>query len=241
MALPFSWPVLEPCALRAPAQVSLGVRYDMIKRNITTPALIAGIFIAGSRFLYEASTILQIHDAQGGISIIFSTIAGGITFFLVFLFFSRFLRYFRQGSNVLGFLFFLGLILVTYHTITRMIEVKALRQALSDASNPITSPTRLRSLIGYKTGFGYEIDNRLASNPATPVDVLRLLHKIPNQIGTEISLARNPNTPDDILLDLAKQDGEWRMYILDSLARNRRYIELTNSTKTHSGDDSNQP
>jgi len=213
----------------------------MIKRNITAPTLTAGIFIAGSQFLYEVSTILQVHDAQGGISIISSTIAGGITFFLVFLFSSRFLRHFRQGSHLLGALFFLGLIFVTYHTITRMIEAKAIRQALFDASNPITSPTRLRSLIGYKTGFGYEIDNRLASNPATPTDVLRLLHGIPNKIGTEISLAENPNTPDDILLNIAKQDDEWRTHILESLARNRRYIELTNSTKIHSRGGPNQP
>jgi len=205
------------------------VRYIMIKRNITAQALIAGIVIAGSRFLYEVYGILQVPDAQGGISIMFSIIVGSITFFLVFLFLSRSLRYFAKGKKLLGALFFSILIFVIHHTITSMLETKAVRQALFDASSITSSPTRLRSLIGYRSGFGYEIDNRLASNPATPTDVLRLLHGRPNQIGTEISLARNPNTPDDILLDLAKKDNEWKRDILDSLEKNRSYIELQHS------------
>ena len=111
-----------------------------------------------------------------------------------------------------------------------MVELKQIRTALLDAQDPETSPERLRALVGYETGFGYEIDNRIASNPNTPADVLRSLHGKPDQVGTEMSLARNPNTPDDILLDLAKRGDDWKKYIQDSLEANPRYREIAGPT-----------
>lgn len=98
------------------------------------------------------------------------------------------------------------------------------RAALVDASAPTTSPERLRELVDFDgIQAGYELDNRIASNPSSPPDVLGLLHARPDQIGTEMSLARNPNTPDDILREFANRDGVWSQHLSDSLKRNPRY------------------
>ena len=98
------------------------------------------------------------------------------------------------------------------------------RRALFDASAASTSPERLRELVNFDgIQAGYELDNRIASNPNTPPDILRLLHGRPDQVGTEMCLARNPNTPDDVLLNLANRDDDWSQYITDSLKRNPKY------------------
>ncbi len=50
------------------------------------------------------------------------------------------------------------------------------RRALADARNPQTSPARLAELVHFNgIQSGYELDNRLASNPNTPPEVLREL------------------------------------------------------------------
>jgi len=100
-------------------------------------------------------------------------------------------------------------------------------RALFDASASSTLPARLRELTSYDgIQSGYELDNRIASNPNTPIDALRLLHGRPDQVGTEMCLARNPNTPDDILIELANRKDDWSQYITDSLKRNPRYNEV---------------
>ncbi|GEA13195.1 hypothetical protein KUL49_35700 [Alteromonas sp. KUL49] len=76
--------------------------------------------------------------------------------------------------------------------------------------------------------FGYEIDNRIASNPSTPVDVLESLYGLEGQIGTDMSLARNPNTPNYLLIELSKHPDEmWRPQITKILARNPKVINGT--------------
>ncbi len=100
-------------------------------------------------------------------------------------------------------------------------------RALSDASSASTSPERLSELAEFDgIHSGYELDNRIASNPNTPPDILRLLHGRPEQVGTEICLARNPNTPEDILLELANRNDDWAQYISDSLKRNPKYDKV---------------
>ena len=65
-------------------------------------------------------------------------------------------------------------------------------RALADAANPSTSPDRLRQLVHFDgIQAGYELDNRIASNPNSPDDALRLL-ATKNQLGTNMCLARNP-------------------------------------------------
>lgn len=95
-----------------------------------------------------------------------------------------------------------------------------------DSANPTTDADRLRELADYIGGPGYEIDNRIAKHPNTTPDVLRSLHGRTDQVGTEMLLAQNPRTPDDILLELADRKDEWSKYIRDGLKRNPRYADL---------------
>lgn len=80
--------------------------------------------------------------------------------------------------------------------------------ALADAANPSASSDRLRQLATFDgIQAGYELDNRLASNPNTPADVLRLL-ATRDQLGTKMCLARNPHAPEDVLQQLSHEsDG----------------------------------
>lgn len=137
-----------------------------------------------------------------------------------------------------GSVLLLGLILLGGCTGYYMVILAQIRGALADAENPTTSPERLRALVGYQTEFGYEIDNRIVSNPNTPIDVLRSLHGKPNQVGTEMSLARNPKTPDDILVELAKRDDSWRDLMQKALHSNPTYAGIVGSTTKSGGDDS---
>jgi hypothetical protein len=79
------------------------------------------------------------------------------------------------------------------------------RQALADAANRTTSAERLSELVHFDgIQAGYELDNRLASNPNTPAASLREL-SLRDQAGTRMLLTRNPNTPGDLLQRL--RDG----------------------------------
>jgi hypothetical protein len=204
----------------------------MKNSTIFVVALLVGLSIAGSRFVYESSAAhLVSGDAQGGIWVFFSLVLSAGTFVLISLFCAFSLWSFSNHMRAVGCFWLLLLVFIGGHTVHRMTEIQQIRQALTDAKDPTTTPDRLRSLVGYDTGFGYEIDNRIASNPNTPLDVLRSLHEKPNQVGTDMSLAENPNTPDDILLELAGRDDSWKKSIKRRLEANPRYKELTESTE----------
>ncbi len=67
--------------------------------------------------------------------------------------------------------------------------------------------------------FGYQLDNDLACHPNASPTLLRTLYS-KGQLGTDLCLARNPNTPSDILLGLSASDNEW---IQKALADNPEY------------------
>ncbi len=54
---------------------------------------------------------------------------------------------------------------------------------------------------------GYELDNRIATNPKTPPELLRKLYGHHN-LGTLMILARRPDTPEDILQAMVDHDLE---------------------------------
>jgi hypothetical protein len=84
-------------------------------------------------------------------------------------------------------------------------DYNSARRALMDAAESVTSPVRLSELVDFDgIQAGYELDNRLASNPNTPPDALRKLSKR-DQLGTKMCLARNPNTPLDVLEQIRRE------------------------------------
>lgn len=164
-------------------------------------------------------------DAQSGIVIMYSLILNTVLWLV--LSFAAF--YFLQGlaqrywfkSFVSGALSLLFIGYAGYMSVSAM----QLSNALIAAADPSTPSQRLASLADAKLGYGYELDNRLAANPSTPVDTLRALYQRENQIGTDIKLARNANTPNSILIELSKRkDTNQRNAIIRALEANPKVI-----------------
>jgi hypothetical protein len=85
------------------------------------------------------------------------------------------------------------------------------RGALVEARDPGTSPERLLQLASFRgIQAGYELDNRIASNSSASHETLKLLYDR-GELGTLMVLARNPETPHDILQLLAEYhlQNEW--------------------------------
>ncbi|WP_296043529.1 hypothetical protein [uncultured Alteromonas sp.] len=184
-------------------------------------ALMVSSAIAYVRYSLEARLTNLVVDAQAGIVIVFAF----ITSILLFVFLTICLyKFFRakvdsDTNRANKFLVFsLMVVALSGYSITNSINK---RSALLDSTDPHTGVERLRDLVGYQSGFGYEVDNRIASNPSTPVDVLESLYGIQGQIGTDMSLALNPNTPNYILIALSKRRDEfWRPRIIERLEKN---------------------
>ncbi len=80
------------------------------------------------------------------------------------------------------------------------------RQALVDARDPATSPARLEQLLQFNgIQAGYELDNRIASNPNATPEILRQLYERHNS-GTLMILARSSRTPTDVLQAIVDHD-----------------------------------
>lgn len=196
----------------------------LLKLNKLQIALIAIVFsfaIAFTKYKLEVNLTELVVDAQAGIVVIFAFITSTILWVLLALSNYKLIRALIDGdrSKVLA----LGIVVAVLaclaaYSVAGSVEK---RRALLDSIDPQTEPQRLRDLVGYQSGFGYEVDNRIASNPSTPIDILESLYGIEGQIGTDMSLASNSHTPNYILIELSKRNDKlWREHILKSLERN---------------------
>jgi hypothetical protein len=170
--------------------------------SITLAALVALV-----RCYNDALLVFSVSDAQGGIALMFSLVVGLFTFGLGYAFAYNAVLGFvdkRSLAACLWGLGFLGIATWAGADIARCYKVRA---ALADTSDSSTSPERLRELIGFNSSYGYEIDNRIASNPSSSEDILRALYA-KGRVGTLTKLAQNPNTPDDILVEVSVHPDE---------------------------------
>ena len=193
--------------------------------NHTRKYLVAAtvaLLIGGSRFWYETALVRSVQDAQGAIWLAYSLFVSVLTVLVTFLLVFECLYWFERERRLVGTIFLVAAVALGGWTANTMLWLADVRQALADAANPQITPQRLRDLVGYPTGFGYEIDNRIAANRNTPLEVLRLLHE-KHQLGTDIALAKNPRTPDDVLRALAHSEDHW---IQRALRFNPRYREI---------------
>ncbi|MCK7458353.1 hypothetical protein [Idiomarina aminovorans] len=195
-----------------------------IKLNKLHTVLVATVIsfaIAFTKYTFEANLTDILIDAQAGVVVVFAFITSAILWVLLTLSIYKLIRASINADRlkVISFAFITVILLcLAAYSITGSVERK---HALLDSANPATKPERLRKLVGFQSGFGYEIDNRIARNPSTPTDVLESLYGTPDQIGTDINLASNPNTPNDILIKLSKYNDKARKEpILSSLKRN---------------------
>lgn len=194
------------------------------------PILIAvatGTFIGAARWVFECLFVVPlVPDPQSPIWIMISSVVSTFIAVTIALTTWILLRGGAAKSAWTRLLAGIPLVALLAWYATGFLNLAQMRAALLDSANPNTSAARLRELADYKNGPGYEIDNRIASHPNTPPDVLRSLHGRPDQVGTEMCLARNPNTPDDVLRAIAAKKGEWSKYYDESLKRNPRYDEV---------------
>ncbi len=122
------------------------------------------------------------------------------------------------GGVVAGVLFFekplwrilMGVILLLGWTYSIRIEswkTQLSMQSLAQAKDPATSPVLLEQLFQWAgtQGNGYELDNRIATNPSATPELLRLLYGRHN-LGTLMILARRSDTPDDLLQAMVDHD-----------------------------------
>lgn len=196
---------------------------EMTARRRWLIAAIAAAVVAGTRFHYESSMPKLVpYDAQGGIWIVVSVVMSSVTFFILLGLGYGALKFFSQKRHVTAILLSLAFFTVTAYTANTLMGLHSIRVALTEAKNPTTPPERLRELIGFQTGFGYEIDNRIAANPNSTADILRILSRKDDQLGTLTTLARNPDTPADILDDLSKNPDKWIQKALEENPKNNR-------------------
>jgi hypothetical protein len=86
-------------------------------------------------------------------------------------------------------------------------KLQLAQQYLAEAKDPATSPVRLGQLFQWAgtQDSGYELDNRIANNPSTTPELMRLLYGRHN-LGTLMILARRADTPEDILQAMVDHD-----------------------------------
>jgi len=181
------------------------------QRQLLLIAIVVSLVIALIKFIMEVSMALSVVDAQGGLVVLWACITSITIWGVLTLSTYKLMRAMveRDGFRVIASgLAVTVLLSIAAYSVTDSMDKK---QALSDAGNPQTAPQRLGELVGYQSGFGYEIDNRIASNPATPSEILALLYGRHGQMGTDLNLASNPNTPSHILVQLSERnDAGWR-------------------------------
>ena len=188
------------------------------------PAIGVAALVSAVRWGLECGFVVPlVPDPQSSIWIMFSTITSAFIFATVYAAALVALRALKSKQLMLRVVACLPLLGLLAWYSTGFVHLVKMRAALLDSENPKSSAERLRELARYRGGPGYEIDNRVASNPSTPPDVLRSLHGRPDQVGTEMCLAENPNTPDDVLRALAARHDDWAQNIKRSLKRNPRY------------------
>jgi hypothetical protein len=194
------------------------------------PAIGVAALVSAARWVLECGFVVPlVPDPQSPIWIMFSTITSAFIFATVYAAALVALRALKSNQLMLRVVACLPLLGLLAWYSTGFVYLAKMRAALMDSENPKASAERLRELARFRGGPGYEIDNRVASNPSTPPDVLRSLHGRPDQVGTEMCLAENPNTPDDVLRSLAARHDDWAQDIKRSLKRNPRYQQVFNA------------
>lgn len=171
--------------------------------------LITAIMVALVRRIPEQLLIDSVWDAQAPIAHLYSLVACAVLFGVTWptaTLLAAGLMFKKRSLTAVGVV---GMTAILAFVGFRLVRFYGDHRAMVDSADPTTPVARLTALSDYQTMyFGYELDNRIASHPNTPVEVLRKLHAR-NNLGTLMCLSRNPNTPPDLLAKLADDPDEW--------------------------------
>lgn len=179
-------------------------------------AVLIGLGFPAFRALSELSVCFLVGDAQGGIAVVIIS----IWFLIVALATTLVAKIVFDGWNIKSWQIarISVLTLIVAYSVWRGFQFIEIHRALSQASTPTTSTERLSKIFHTNTFYyQYELDNRLARNNNSSEELLRLLYDRKDQTGTDTGLAANPNTPQDILVELENRDDPW---IKKALQRN---------------------
>lgn len=193
----------------------------LTKLQAALMAIAISFSIAATQYTFQTNITDIVIDAQMGIVELYALASSALLWVLLSLSIYMLIRA-SMGFHrlkVVGF-GFITIVLIGHaaHTVKSSIEINT---ALVDAADSSTSPERLRELVNAEISLGYELHNRIANNSSTPAQVLESLYGIEGQIGTDLTLARNPNTPNHILIKLSKRhDSGWRKNIVNALQNN---------------------
>ena len=182
-----------------------------MKTLTTVQRLLVAFLIGGVLpvwLMYQTKLLTAgVGDAQGGIVILSSVFWGVIIWSVLGLCIYKCVAH-LQNQRISNSLIFLVCALVASGFNGYLLN-NAYEQeyVLNAAQNPNTSPQELDTFVGYKTNFGYHVDNLVASNPSSSIETLERLYNKKDQFGTLMSLARNPSTPNWILIELIKSQN----------------------------------
>lgn len=171
-------------------------------QRLLTTFLLSGILPVW--YIHHAKQLTAgVGDAQGGIVILsavfWAVIIWSVLGFSIYKFIAK-----LQNADIKGSLTFIGLTFIAAGFNGYLLKTSFEQEyVLTAAQDPNTSPTELDTFVGYKTNFGYHVDNLVASNPSSSAATLERLYAKKDQVGTLMSLARNPSTPNWILEELA--------------------------------------
>jgi hypothetical protein len=184
----------------------------LTKLQAALMAIAISFSVAATQYTFQTNITDIVIDAQMGIVELYALASSALLWVLLSLSIYMLIRA-SMGFHRLK--------VVGFGLITIVLIGHAAHTALVDAADSSTSPERLRELVNAEIGLGYELHNRIANNSSTPVQVLESLYGIEGQIGTDLTLARNPNTPNHILIKLSKRhDSGWRKNIVNALQNN---------------------
>tara|TARA_B100002019_G_scaffold253576_1_gene235199 strand:- start:1613 stop:2269 length:657 start_codon:yes stop_codon:yes gene_type:complete len=184
-------------------------------------AIFISFAIAFTTYTAQTRVTETVPDAQGGIVIVYSLIINVVLWLFLSIAIFHFMRALAQGHRFKSVITAALIFLFVGYAINTTYTAMQLNSALNAAADPTTSSHRLTELAKADIDYGYELDNRVAGNPSTPVDTLVSLYNKEGQIGTDLTLAANPNTPNDILIALSKRTNErWSDAIVKALKRN---------------------
>ena len=173
--------------------------FGLSRRQVTALSVLVLALLVGLRTASEAAMMREFgSDAQMGIWVMFFVVkvalwllGGALAVGLLIAMWAR--RWGSLAGTVALLVWAVAICMASW-------DYNTARQALADASSDKTSPGRLSELVHFDgIQSGYELDNRLASNPNTTPEALRELSQRSDQSGTLMCLMRNPSTPDDVL------------------------------------------
>ena len=178
-------------------------------------AMIAALVVALIRFVPESSFIMEFDDAQGGGAMAYAMCMAVLVTALVFLATSLLFK----DSLVFRILAVFLIVVSLAFQINRLLEINDISNSLHAAGDSASPPDLLRSLYKHRCNlhsYRFLLYDSLASNAGSPEDLLRDLYET-GRFETKFRLASNPATPADILVRLGGEDNKW---IKQALARN---------------------